>query len=74
MYNSQSLQGHSSIVQSLISFLNNSSDVLILLALGTNSQIFGVREDMVSVPKYTSRMHLLFRVELFLRLQGVSAK
>ena len=57
MYILQSLQGHLPVVQSLISFLNNSRVVLFLIALGTNLQIFVVKEDMVSVPKYTARLH-----------------
>ena len=61
---SQSLPGHLSVVQSLISFLKNLSDVVFLIALWTNSQIFGAREDMVSVSKLTERLHLYFRVEL----------
>ena len=64
----QNLQEHLSIVQSLISFLNNSSDIAFLIELGANSQIIGAREDMVSVLKYTERLHLLIKVELFLRL------
>ena len=68
MYILQNLQGYLSVVQSLISFLNNSSDVAFLIAIGTNSQISGAREDMVSVPNYIERLQLLSRVELFLRL------
>ena len=64
----QSLQVHSSIVQSLICFLNNFNDVAFLIVLGTNSQIFRARKDMVSVPKYTERMYVIFKVELFLRV------
>ena len=67
MYVLQSLQGYLSVVQSLISLLNNSSDVVFLIALGTNSQIYEAREDMVSMPKYTECLHPSFRVELFLR-------
>ena len=63
MYILQSLQGHLSVALSVISFLNNSSYVAFFIALGT-----GAREDMVYVPKYAERIHLLFRVELFLRL------
>ena len=47
-------------------FLNNFNDVAFLIVLGTNSQIFRARKDMVSVPKYTERMYVLFKVELFL--------
>ena len=47
----QNLQEYLSIVQSLISFLNNSSDIAFLIELGANSQIIGAREDMVSVLK-----------------------
>ena len=65
MYILQSLLGHLSVVQSLISFLKNSSDVAFLIALGTNSKIFGAGEDMVSVPKYTERMHLLLKFNCF---------
>lgn len=38
MYILQSLQGHLNVVQSFISFLNNNSDVKVLIALETNSQ------------------------------------
>ena len=72
MYILQSLQGHLYVVQSLISFLNNSCDAASLIASRTNSQIFGASEDMVSVPKYTEWLLLLFRVELFFRLQDFS--
>ena len=57
----RNLNRYLSVVQSLISLLNN-------IALGANSQVFGAREDMVSVPKYAERLYLLFKVELFLRL------
>ena len=60
------MQGHLSVFQTLISFLNNPSHVAFLIE--TYSQIFGEREDMVSVPKYTDQLHLLFKVEFFLRL------
>ena len=53
-------------------FLNYSSDVTFLIALGTNFQIFEERENIVSVPRYTK--HHRYRVELFLRLLGSSAK
>ena len=53
MYILQSLQGHLSVAESLIRFLNNLNDVAFLIVSVTNSQIFGVREDMVSVPKIT---------------------
>ena len=68
IYILQNLEGHLCFVQSLISFLNNSSNVPILIALGTNSQIFGAWEDIVSVRKYTERLNLRFRVESFLIL------
>ena len=64
----QSLQVHSSVVQSLIFFLNNFNDVAFLIVLGTNSQIFRAGKDIASVSKYTKRMYVLFKVELFLRL------
>ena len=64
----QSLQGHLHVAQSLISFLNNNNDVAFSIALETNYLIFGARDDMVSVPKYTGRMYLLFRIKSFLRL------
>ena len=38
MYILQSLQGHLNVAQSFISFLNNNSDVKVLIALETNSQ------------------------------------
>ena len=65
VYVLQSLQGHLSVVQSLISLLNNSSDVVFLIALGTNSQIYGAREDMVSMPKYTNVCILLLELNCF---------
>ena len=40
----QSLQRYLSAVQSLISFLNNSSNLAFLIALGTNSQICEARK------------------------------
>ena len=58
MYILQSLQGHLSVVQSLIYFLKNSSGVAFLIALGTNSQIFGARKDMISLPSYCERLRL----------------
>ena len=64
----QSLPGHLSVVQSLISFLSNFSDVVFLITLETNFQIFGATGDRVSGPKYTERLHHLFRFELILRL------
>ena len=49
----------------LICFLNNSSDVAFLIVLGTNFHIFGAREDIVFVPKYTERLHFFLKVALF---------
>ena len=71
MYILQSLPGHLPVIQSLICFLNNSSDVVFLIAIGANSHISGARQDMVSAPKYTGRLHFLFRVELSLRSQVI---
>ena len=65
MYIVQNLQGH---FESFISFLNSFSDTAFLIPLGTKYPDFGAREDMVSVTKYTERLHIFFRVELFLRL------
>ena len=73
MYISQKLQGHLSVVQSLISFMKYSSEAAFLIALGTKSQSFGPRENMIFLPKY-KRWHLLFRVESFFWLKGISAK
>ena len=75
MYILQSLQEHLSVVQRFnlfFNFLNYSSGVTFLIALGTNFQIFEEKENIVSVPRYTK--HHRYRVELFLRLLGSSAK
>ena len=70
MYLLQSLQGHSSVVQSFIILKKISSDFAFLISQRTISHIFGAREDILSVPKYTVRFHRLCRVESFLRLYG----
>ena len=75
MYILQSLQEHLSVVQRFnlfFNFLNYSNGVTFLIALGTNFQIFEEKENIVSVPRYTK--HHRYRVELFLRLLGSSAK
>ena len=52
IYILQSLQGHLCVVRSLIPFLDNSSDAAFFIALRTNSQIFGAREDTVYLQKH----------------------
>ena len=65
---------HLSVAQSLISFMNNYSDVEFLTPFATTCQIVGAWEHIVSVSKYMERLHLLFRIDSFFRLSGFSTK
>ena len=74
IYVLQSLQGHLSVVQNFIFSLNISSEFAFLMLLGINPYIFGAREDMLSVPKYTVRFLPLCSSGSFLKLCGFCIK
>ena len=55
IYVLQSLQGHLSVVQNFIFYLNIPNEFALLILLGINPHILGASEDILFVLKYTVR-------------------
>ena len=74
IYVLQGLQGHLSVVQNFIFYLNIPNEFALLMSLGINPNILGASEDILSVSKCTVRFLRLCSSWSFLKLYGFCIK